>query len=154
MKGVNISTTSTLLFLKKALLEIGKFEEIPSSQEALVILKILNKGYFAKGINENLVQYRLHGKTGECISNNKEKFINGRRKYGEEVLKIINTLNLEKKEKKEILYIRNWEKFNSFISSDLKNNVLLFKEMIKYKFFCQKNIIAIIKIILKVLKIK
>lgn len=154
LKGTNISTTSTLLFLKKALLDIGKFEEIPSSQEALVILKILNKGYFAMGINESLVQYRWHGKTGECISSNKEKFLKGREQYLEELLKVINNLKLERKEKEEMLFIRNWKRFDCFINNDLKNNILLFKEMIKYKIFCQENVIAIIKIILKVLKIK
>lgn len=55
-----LATTSHWLTPKKVLEEVGLFEDTPNEQDAILMLKILLRGYFVRSVPENLVVRHFH----------------------------------------------------------------------------------------------
>lgn len=139
LEGIYITGTSSLLIEKKILLEIDGFSEIESCQEALLILKILEKGYEFTSIKEELVLYRKHnvGNIGKS-----SKAIIGQEKYLEKIADSIEK-NISKKDQKIAKMNYNYSLFLFQLEKDKKQALKVF-----YK-ICKKNILS--KITLKCL---
>ena len=89
-----IAGTSMWLANKKALVEVGMFENTPSKQDSILLLKIIANGFKIFSVNKNLVLYYEHG--GKGISGTKLSNIEGLLNYREWCRKYYN--KLDKKE--------------------------------------------------------
>lgn len=85
-----IAGTSMWLVPKKALEDIGGFDDVPSKQDSTVILKMLVAGYSVFGTSEKLVLYFEHG--GNGVSGTKPSNAEGIRLYREKCRKQYNRL--------------------------------------------------------------
>jgi len=81
-----VETTSTWLCSKKALLDVGMFENVKAHQDNILLLKLLASGYEIFRVPEVLLNFYLHN--GNGITNKDEKYIeytkvliNYKRKY-------------------------------------------------------------------------
>ena len=72
--------TSTWLVSKNALKDVGYFTDSPSEQDAILMLKLLAKGYKLYAVPENLVVFARHDDE-ETISGHKKKNIVGLEEY-------------------------------------------------------------------------
>lgn len=108
-----IAATSQWLCKKQCLIEIGKFNDVPSKQDSTLIIKLLSHGYTVNRVPKILVKYNEHSK--ERISSGGPKNIKGElmlRKFCRE-----RYLNIDKNQIDEIesefsyrlskLYIKN-----------------------------------------------
>lgn len=140
-----LAGTSLWFCPKKVLLDVGKFEDTPSKQDFIVILKILANGYNVYRVPEGLVYYYEHGDNG--ISGTGKRNIQGLQNYRNWCRKYYNKLDSKKKidnveysfSKQLIpLYIIN--KMKKEANKELKN-------MIKLKPLKKETIIACLKCI-------
>lgn len=93
-----IVETTVFMFRKSVLDEVNGFEIISIRQEYMLILKILEKGYIGKYIEENLVRYK---DTGESLTRTKnEKKVNDMEKVLNKRLSFLGKVIDEKDAKK------------------------------------------------------
>lgn len=93
-----IVETTVFMFRKSVLDEVNGFEIISIRQEYMLILKILEKGYIGKYIEENLVRYK---DTGESLTRTKnEKKVNDMEKVLNKRLSFLDKVIDEKDAKK------------------------------------------------------
>ncbi|ATD54285.1 glycosyltransferase family 2 protein [Clostridium chauvoei] len=108
-----IAATSQWLCKRKALINIGGFNNVPSKQDSTVIIKLLNRGYEVDRVPEILVRYNEHSK--ERISQGSIKNIKGEemlRLYCRSLYNNLNTNEIIKVEESfsyrlSKLYIKN-----------------------------------------------
>ncbi len=144
-----IAGTSMWLAKKEVLEKVSMFEDTPSKQDSILLLKIIANGYKIFSVNKNLVLYYEHN--GNGISGVKLSNINGLvnyrnwcRKYytGLESKKMINNVECNFSKQLITLYIINDKKKEAF--EELKNIISrkpVSVEMIKslYKICFSKN---------------
>lgn len=147
---VIIQGTSTLMFSKEALNKVGGFTEIPSYQEAYVILKVLKEGYYGMVLNESLIKYRDHSIDKASVGKGAKTLL-GRKKYFDFYYELINNLQ-DRFQKEEAEYYYNYLNFSYYLTLGIKNALPDFKKMLTYKIIKKENIKAIIKIFFKILK--
>lgn len=98
MNQHGIVETTVFMFRRDVLNEVKGFELISIRQEYMLILKILEKGYIGKYIEENLVRYK---DTGESLTRRKnENKANDMRKVLNKRLSFVGTVITEKEAKK------------------------------------------------------
>lgn len=149
---VIIQGTSTLIFVKEALEKVQGFTEIPSYQEAYVIAKVLNAGYYGMVLNECLVKYKDHLSDKKSVGKGERTLI-GREKYFEFYLELIKKLKKET-EKKEAEYYYNYLNFNYQLNLGVAQGKKELKKMLKYKILKKENLKAIVKLWVVLLKNK
>lgn len=135
----NICTTSLALIKKDVLIKSGGFEQMPSSQEHLLFIKIFSINPFYDYVPETLVNINHH--MGERISNNKKKPL-GAIALFEYTKQYFNTLD-----SKEMKFIKESHYENILRSylviGDKKNSVIYLKKLIKSKERIDLNIIKL-----------
>lgn len=140
-----IASTSLWLVSKKALLDIGMFEDAVCKQDSIVLLKLIVNDYKIFCVNEELVLYYEHGGTG--ISGTKLKNIKGLLNYREWCQKYYN--KLESKEKiKNVEWNFSKQLISLYIINNMKKEAYLeCKNMFKQRPFKLKNYISLFKIL-------
>ncbi len=129
-----IAATSWWLCNKKALLDVGGFEDISSRQDATLITKLLLKGYKIYRVPEILLNYYWH--SGDGISKINLKSIDAEKKY----MKIFNDNknNMKKDDVNEINYIFYSRLAHIYLllnmKSEAKYNYVEMRKIYKYRF--------------------
>ena len=140
-----IASTSLWLVSKKALLDIGMFEDAVCKQDSIVLLKLIVNNYKIFSVHEELVLYYEHGGTG--ISGTKLKNIKGLVNYREWCRKYYQKLDSKEKVKNV-----EWNFSKQLISLYIINNMKKeayseFKNMLKQRPFKIKTYISFTKIL-------
>ncbi len=133
----SLGSTGSFLFKRKAVLDAGMFEDIPASQEYILIYKILKKGYQIDF--ENTALYRMYLHDFGRITTGQRK-LEGKLKAFSMIEEDINSL-LDKKQKNQkyfnffydlfFLYLREgkrkevWSCFFKAFCRDWKNKRIL-----------------------------
>ncbi len=149
-----IAGTSLWFCPKKALIDVGKFEDTPCKQDTILLLKLLGNGYKVYRVPENLVYYYEHN--GNGISGTKLKNIEGWKNYRKWSRKYYNQItkeqinNVEYNFSKQLLTLYIINNMKKEARNELKN-------MIKLKPLNKKTVIGIFKYLfpneyLKILK--
>lgn len=142
---VCIAATSWWFCSKKALMDIGGFENVSSHQDAITLFKLLKAGYEIYPVKEILVKY--YAPDGNGITKVNQEWLNVDILYYKMYEEIKNRFT--KKEQKDIDYsfFKRMSSYNYRLGNypELKSNV---KKMIKINFFNVSTIKAFIKLIL------
>lgn len=145
----NIAGTSLLLIEKKAILDIGLFEDVPSQQDHILILKLLANGYKVATVEDVLVKYNEHNKTRISTVNSQK--ILGEKKAYEFQKKYFNKLTVNQRlEIKKIFYNKMF-KYNLILYGRSGSYKYLCK-LIKIDRFSKNNVYNIIKFVLNYYK--
>lgn len=140
-----IAGTSLWFCPKKALIDIGKFEDTPCKQDSILLLKLLGNGYQVYRVPESLVYYYEHG--GNGISGTKPKNIEGLKNYREWARKYYDQIT--GKQMKNVEYNFSKKLITLYIINNLKDEAYKeLKNMIKLKPFNKATILSICKFIL------
>lgn len=135
----NICTTSLALIKKEVLIKCGGFEQMPSSQEHLLFIKIFSINPFYDYIPETLVNINHH--MGERISSNNKKPL-GAIALFEYVKQYFNIL--DSKERKFVKESHYENILRSYIViGDKKNSNIYLRKLIKSKKKIDFNIIKL-----------
>ena len=156
MNQHGIVETTVFMFRKDVVDEVNGFEVISIRQEYMLILKILEKGYVGKYVEENLVRYK---DTGESLTRSKnEKKVADMRKVLDKRLSFLGKVIDEKEAKKinndfyldlidwyhdykRLECLKYYFKINKFQIS-LKDNVKIFlMTLFGKKYECVKSLI-------------
>lgn len=126
------STTSTMLFTRKALYDVGLFDEnLDYWQETELMIRISQK-YLVACIDENLILYRQKLNDSKQLTNNLDGFINSVEYINEKHKDIINNLNkLQKKRRKMLIYQDIANRCTS-LKMNIKSRKYLFKILIMF----------------------
>ena len=142
-----IETTSTWLCKKKALYDVGLFENVKAHQDNILLLKLLAKGYEIYRVPEALVNFYLH--SGNGITNKNKNYIdysktliNYKRKY----YYLLNSQQIE-----DIEYTNHLMLVNLYIKNNMKKEC---KDELKLMLKCNRFRKRNIKIIFQYLKIR
>lgn len=108
------ATTSCWLCPKKALLDVGMFDDIPSQQDATLILKMLGMGYEIYRVPEVLLKWYFHDKNSGITTVN-DKYIQNIIDYQNLGKTYFDRLN--KKQVKNIKYGFHNKLFNLYLSN-------------------------------------
>lgn len=145
----NIAGTSLLLIEKKAILDVGLFEDVPSQQDHILILKLLANGHKVATVEEVLVKYNEHNKTRISTVNSQK--ILGEKKAYEFQKKYFNKLTVNQRlEIKKIFYNKMF-KYNLILHGRSGSYKYLYK-LIKIDGFSKNNVYNIIKFVLNYYK--
>ena len=143
-----IASTSLWLCDRQMLLDIGGFEEMPSKQDLLLMVKIIAYGYEIRCVKEKLVNYLEHDKERITKSKASLSIIEGWMIFRSYCRQHYDKLS--KKQVKEIEYRFSRTLCLQYIG--LKNNRMLLKEyriMLKNKIFSIGTITMAYRIILE-----
>lgn len=113
------ATTSCWFCLKNILEDVGMFDDIPSQQDATLILKMLGKGYEIYRVPEVLLNWYIHNKENG-ITTVSDKYINEIIKYQNLGRKYYNKLT--KKQIKNVEYNFHNRLFNLYLENNDKKN--------------------------------
>ena len=140
---VVIQGTSTLMFTRDSLEKVNGFTEIPSHQEAYLILKVLKAGYLAVVSNETLVKYRDHSNDKKSVGKSNKAEL-GRKIYYEYYLKLINELENEN-DKRIALYYYHYLNCCYWLDKNCENAKKELKKMLSCKIFKLNTLKILIK---------
>ena len=141
------ATTSCWLCPKKVLLDVGMFDDIPSQQDATLILKMLGLGYEIYRVPEVLLNWYIHNKSGGITKVN-DQYIDNIKRY-QELGKTFFHL-LTKKQSRKVEYLFHNKLFHLQLENknrvEAKNEI---KRMIKINPFGLRVFYNVIKYIKK-----
>lgn len=142
-----INSTSTILFNKKILKEIGGWVQIPCGQEDYLITRIFGKNYKGKSIPQELVNIYFHNQERISIGQQKIKGVEKLFELKKEYIKL-----LTKKSQNKVSY-RNYISIAiANRDENLKKSLINYLKAIKLDVFNLKNISTLIVIILGINK--
>lgn len=137
-----IATTSTWFCKKSVLVDIGKFEDVPSQQDTTTLMNMLVKGYKVYRVPKILLNY--------SIFNNRQKITKISENYIQDVINYQNKCRknfnyLSEKQVKEVEYNFSIKLFDLYNELNKKDSMKMqLKKIIKYKFFSKRTIKRII----------
>ena len=143
----HIALTSTWFTTKEILEDVGYFENSPSEQDAILLLKIIAKGYNIYAVYEKLVVFVDH-EDEESISGHKVKNIIGLenfRSWCRKYYRILNNKNMEN----NVEYQLSLRLLNLDLINNLRSKAFIeFKNLFKRKPFNKSTYKSAVKIIL------
>lgn len=126
------STTSTMLFTRKALYDVGLFDEnLNYWQETELIIRISQK-YLVACIDENLILYRQKINDSKQLTNNLDGFISSVNYINEKHKKIINNLDKYYQKKRKMLIYQDIANRCTALNMNMKSRRYLFKIFIMF----------------------
>ena len=146
-----IAATSWWLCPKKALEEIGGFDNINSHQDATLILKLISNGFSVYRVPEILLNYYVHN--GEGITKISNEWILDDIEYRKKCREKMG--NFSVKDKKEVEYKFSERIANMYIIiGDCKNAKPEIFNMLKIRFFSKNTYKIILKMIFRKIYMK
>lgn len=146
-----IAATSWWLCPKKALLDIGGFENVSSHQDATLILSLLYHNYKIYRVPEVLLNYYVHD--GDGITKINNNWINDDIEYREKCRKCMNSLSESDKDVIEYSFSERIANM-SIIIGNMKVAKNEIKQLIRIDPISKKTIRIILKLLFKPLYIR
>ncbi len=139
-----IAPTSFWFLPKKILKEVGYFEDSPSKQDSILLLKILSRGYTVYKVPEELVKFNTHD-CASGISGTKLSNIEGIINYRKWCRKYYDLLD-NKMQEKDVEYNFSKELITLYIINNLKKDAHIeLKNMINLKPHNKATLLSIMK---------